>query len=139
MVANRSSSARWRLDRIPAQAWATGALGALAVVLAFNASAPAAVLMLLGAVAAFLTVREARRFVIAPRDDDTPDLIGLDAMAPLLDGLPDPALLVDEHGRIVSSNAAARRLGSRCTSTACRSCATSCTRASSPRASPVPA
>jgi two-component system phosphate regulon sensor histidine kinase PhoR len=110
MVANRFSSARWRLDRIPAQAWATGALGALAVVLAFNASAPAAVLMLLGAVAAFLTVREARRFVIAPRDDDTPDLIGLDAMAPLLDGLPDPALLVDEHGRIVSSNAAARRL-----------------------------
>ena len=34
---------------------------------------------------------------------------GLDDLAPLLEGLPDPALLIDAEGRIAGSNAAARR------------------------------
>jgi two-component system phosphate regulon sensor histidine kinase PhoR len=36
-------------------------------------------------------------------------LVGLAELTPLLEALPDPALLVDENGRIAGSNAAARR------------------------------
>ena len=100
--------ARVRLDRIPALAWATGALAALAVLLAFATDGAAAVLMVLAAAAAYWTVREARRFTIAPASEEI-ELVGLGELTPLLEALTDPALLVDSHGRIVGSNAAARR------------------------------
>jgi two-component system phosphate regulon sensor histidine kinase PhoR len=100
---------RRRLDRLPALAWAAGALAVLAALLAFTTSPQAAVLMVLAAAACFWTVREAQRFIIAPRRDDSIELVGLAELAPLLEALPDPALLIDQEGRIVSSNAAARR------------------------------
>jgi two-component system, OmpR family, phosphate regulon sensor histidine kinase PhoR len=105
---NRVTAVRRRLDRLPALAWAAGALALLAALLAFTTSPQAAVLMVLAAAACFWTLREARRFIIAPRDEQI-ELVGLAELGPLLEALPDPALLIDAEGRIVSSNAAARR------------------------------
>lgn len=107
-VTDRQFAARWRLDRAPALAWAAIALAALAAFLAFITSVWAAVFMLLAAAATYWALREARRFVIAPSADEI-ELVGLAELAPLLEALPDPALLIDAEGRIVSSNAAARR------------------------------
>jgi two-component system phosphate regulon sensor histidine kinase PhoR len=109
MVMNRISPQRWRLDRVPAAAWAAIGLAGLATLLAFVTSASAAVLMVLAAAACFWAMREGRRFVIASTGDDQIELVGLAELAPLLEALPDPALLIDPEGRIVSSNAAARR------------------------------
>jgi two-component system phosphate regulon sensor histidine kinase PhoR len=109
MVMNRLAPLRWRLDRLPAAAWGAGALAALAALFAFVADARAAVLMVLAAAASYWAMREGRRFVIASSGDDTIELVGLAELAPLLEALPDPALLVDSESRIVSSNAAARR------------------------------
>lgn len=109
MAMNRLAPPRLRLDRMPAAAWAAAALAGLAALLAFATSAGAAVLMVLSAAAAYWAMREGRRFVIAPTSEDQIELVGLAELAPLLEALPDPALLVDAEGRIVSSNAAARR------------------------------
>jgi len=109
MAMNRLAPQRLRLDRIPAAAWAAGGLAALAALFAFFTSAGAAVLMVLAAAAAYWAMREGSRFVIASSGDDQIELVGLAELAPLLEALPDPALLVDSEGRIVSSNAAARR------------------------------
>jgi two-component system phosphate regulon sensor histidine kinase PhoR len=106
---NRLAPSRWRLDRLPAAAWAAAGVAVLAALLAFVASAPAAVLMVLAAAACYWAMREGRRFVIASSGEDQIELVGLAELAPLLEALPDPALLVDAEGRIVSSNAAARR------------------------------
>ncbi len=109
MALNRISPSRWRLDRVPAAAWAAIVLAGLAALFAFATSASAAVLMVLAAAACFWAMREGRRFVIASTGDDQIELVGLAELAPLLEALPDPALLIDPEGRIVSSNAAARR------------------------------
>jgi two-component system phosphate regulon sensor histidine kinase PhoR len=109
MAMNRLTQQRLRLERLPAAAWAAGALAALAAILAFTTSAGAAILMVLAAAAAFWAVREGERFVISSTGDDQIELVGLGELAPLLEALPDPALLIDAEGRIVSSNAAARR------------------------------
>ena len=106
---NRLSAQRLRLDRMPAAAWAAAGLGALAAILAFATSVGAAVLMVLAAAAGFWAMREGERFVISSSSDEQIELVGLAELAPLLEALPDPALLVDAEGRIVSSNAAARR------------------------------
>lgn len=106
---NRLAPSRLRLDRMPAAAWAAAALAGLAALLAFFTSAGAAVLMLLAAAAAYWAMREGRRFIIAPSGEDQIGLVGLGELAPLLEALPDPALLIDAEGRIVGSNAAARR------------------------------
>jgi two-component system, OmpR family, phosphate regulon sensor histidine kinase PhoR len=108
MAMDRLPSARWRLDRIPALAWATGALAALALLFAFATDGAATVLMVLAIAAAYWTIKEARRFTIAPTNDEI-ELVGLGELTPLLEALPDPALLVDAQTRIVGSNAAARR------------------------------
>ncbi|MEZ5960063.1 MAG: ATP-binding protein [Hyphomonadaceae bacterium] len=109
MAMNRLAPPRLRLDRVPAAAWAAGGLAALAALFAFVTSSGAAVLMVLAAAAAYWAVREVSRFEIAPSSDDQIELVGLAELAPLLEALPDPALLVDSEGRIVGSNAAARR------------------------------
>ncbi|MCX7359648.1 MAG: ATP-binding protein, partial [Alphaproteobacteria bacterium] len=108
MVTNRLAPG-FRLERVPAAGWAAGALGALAALLAVTTNAAAAVLMVVAAAAVYWAMRETRRFVIAPSADDQIELVGLAELAPLLEAMPDPALLVDSEGRIVSSNAAARR------------------------------
>lgn len=108
MAVNHSTRGRWRLDRAPALAWIAGALAVLAALLAFATSLPAAVLMVLAALACFWAAHEARRYTIDPRQEEI-ELVGLSELAPLLEALPDPALLIDAEGRIVSSNAAARR------------------------------
>lgn len=107
MAMNRITP-RQRLDRLPAAAWAAGALGALAALFAFGTNAAAAVLMVLAAAAAYWAMREGRRFDITSSADQI-ELVGLAELAPLLEALPDPALLVDSESRIVGSNAAARR------------------------------
>lgn len=99
----------WRLDRIPGAAWA-GLLVALVLALfALAAHATATLFMICAALAVGWAVREARHYVIAPRHDDTIELVGLAELSPLLEALPDPALLVDQEGRLVASNGAARR------------------------------
>jgi len=79
------------------------------MLLAFLANAPAALLMVGAAGAAFWAAYEARRFIITPSGDDQIELIGLAELTPLLEALPDPALLVSAEGRVAASNAAARR------------------------------
>jgi len=82
---------------------------AIAFVFAFVVSPKATLLMLLAGAACFWAIREARRYVIAPRAASSSGPVGLAELAPLLEALPDPALLVDEQRRIAGSNAAARR------------------------------
>ena len=107
---NRALSLGWRrLERLPALAWAAMAVAAVALVAAFTISPQAALLMTLAAAACFWAAREARRFIIPPRVSETAGLIGLSELAPLLEALPDAALLIDEQGRVAGSNAAARR------------------------------
>lgn len=109
MVMNRLSPPRLRLDRMPAAAWAAAGLAVLAAILAFTTSVSAAVLMVLAAAAAFWAMREGERYVISSTTDDQIELVGLAELGPLLEAMPDPALLVDAEGRIVSSNLVARR------------------------------
>jgi two-component system phosphate regulon sensor histidine kinase PhoR len=109
MAMDRLSQRGLRLDRVPASAWAAMGLAAVLVLIAFANDAPAALLMALAAGVVVWAGREARRYIIEPVRDDTIELVGLAELAPLLEALPDPALLIDAEGRIVSSNAAARR------------------------------
>jgi two-component system phosphate regulon sensor histidine kinase PhoR len=107
---NRAFAMQWRrLERLPLVAWAAVGVAVVALLAAFAFSAQAALLMTLAAGACFWAVREARRFIIAPRAADQAGLIGLGELTPLIEALPDPALLVDVQGRIAGSNAAARR------------------------------
>jgi two-component system phosphate regulon sensor histidine kinase PhoR len=108
---NRVLPMHWsRLERLPLLAWAAMAVAALALLVAFAVSPGAALLMGLAAAACFWAAREARRYIIAPRAADAAaGVIGLGELTPLIEALPDPALLVDEQGRIAGSNAAARR------------------------------
>jgi two-component system phosphate regulon sensor histidine kinase PhoR len=108
---NRSAILRWRLDKVPAAVWTALAAAVLAIAAAFAVDPAAATWMLIALAACFLAwraFRETRRTVIAARDDEI-ELVGLAELTPLLEALPDPALLVDENGRIAGSNAAARR------------------------------
>ena len=109
MAINDLPNRRWRLERVPAAAWAAAALAALAALFAFASDTRAAILMLLAGAACYWALREGRRFIIAPRAEGGGELVELADLAPLLEALPDPALLIDAENRIVSSNAAARR------------------------------
>ncbi len=100
---------RGHLDRVPGGAWLAAALAAAAFVLAFRLSATAAGLILLAAMIGLWAFREARRFVIAPTEDERAGRSRLGELAPLLEALPDPALLVDAERRIAGSNAVARK------------------------------
>jgi two-component system phosphate regulon sensor histidine kinase PhoR len=108
MALTRLTPSRWRLERIPAQAWGAGALAALFVLLALTVSVTAAGFMLIAGGALYWTAREMRRFIISPRGE-TVESISLSELSPLLEALPDPALLVSADGRVVGANAASRR------------------------------
>lgn len=91
--------------------WTALAAAVVAIAAAFAVDPAAATWMLIALAACFLAwraFRETRRTVITARDDEI-ELVGLAELTPLLEALPDPALLVDENGRIAGSNAAARR------------------------------
>lgn len=109
MAMPQFNTARLRLERAPLAAWVGVAVAGIAVLVALVTNAKAALLTLLAGTAAFWAVREARRFVITPNAERGDVLVGLAELAPLIEALPDPALLIDAEGRIVSSNAAARR------------------------------
>lgn len=109
MALNRLTDGRSRLERVPAAAWAAAALAVLAAVFAFTSDASAAVLMLLAGAACYWAIREGSRFTIASPTDTGVESLSLNNLAPLLEALPDPALLIDAENRVVSSNAAARR------------------------------
>ncbi len=108
MTLDHFAAGRSRLGKIPPPAWGAGAIAALALVFAFFISAPAVILMIIAVCACFWAAREAQRYTISPRSQQG-DIVGLGDLAPLLEALPDPALLVDDEGRVVASNAAARR------------------------------
>lgn len=100
---------RNRLDLIPGSAWAAAALALLLALLAFAANSGAAVL-LIGAVGVGVwAAQEARRFTISTPSGELTAPASLAELAPLLEALPDPVLLVDAEGRIAGSNTAARR------------------------------
>jgi two-component system phosphate regulon sensor histidine kinase PhoR len=99
---------QWRLDRVPGLAWAAGVLAVLAMLAAFATNAAAATLVILAAGACAWAAKEGRRFTIAPSQGEHIELVGLAALSPLLEALPDPALLIDSDNRIAGSNAAAR-------------------------------
>jgi two-component system phosphate regulon sensor histidine kinase PhoR len=97
------------MERVPAAAWAAGLLACGAAFAALITS-PAAALLLMGAAWLLVwAVREARRYTIAPSDAGAGARLGLAELAPLLEALPDPALLVDAESHIAGSNAAARK------------------------------
>ncbi len=100
---------RWRLDRVPAPAWVAGVVAVAATLWAFSTHPVATALMAGAVLACAWAVHAARRHVIAPRTDETIELVGLAELAPLLEALPDPALLIDAESRVAGSNVAARR------------------------------
>lgn len=82
-------------------------MAAVAALMAFASSPWSAVLMVAAAAACFWAAREARRFTIPERAEQI-EMVGVAELAPLLEALPDPALLVDAEMRVVGSNGAAR-------------------------------
>ncbi len=103
------NAARLRLDRVPLAAWMGVGLAVIAALVAFASDVQAAGLTVFAGAASYWAVREARRFVITSSAPGGGDRAGLIELAPLIEALPDPALLIDAEGRIVGSNAAARR------------------------------
>jgi two-component system phosphate regulon sensor histidine kinase PhoR len=93
---------------VPALAWVAVGAAALCALWALAVEPGAALLMALAFGASVWAVREARRYIIAPRDDRA-EPMELSNLAPLLEALPDPALIIDAQSRVVCSNAAARR------------------------------
>jgi two-component system phosphate regulon sensor histidine kinase PhoR len=108
MAKNRFPTVRDGLGRLPAVSWACGAIAVLAVIWAFVAHPVAAILMTIAVGGCALAAHEARRFTISPSLERT-NGAELSDLTPLLEALPDPALLVDNQNRVVGSNSAARR------------------------------
>lgn len=107
-------STRFSLTAFPPAAfgWAGAGLGALAAFSAWGAEAP--LLLLAGAGGGFLGWYGRTRLVSSaaagePRREAAALSSSLSDLTPLLEALPDPALLVDSEGRVAGSNAAARR------------------------------
>ena len=105
---NRLLDFRHGFSRAPAAAWAAGAAAALVALWGLSVSLIAGVAMLAAVGIVGWAAREARRYTIPARVEQT-ELLALGELAPLLEALPDPALLIDAQSRIVSSNTAARR------------------------------
>jgi two-component system phosphate regulon sensor histidine kinase PhoR len=94
-----------RLTLAAAIAAAGAALSAIA-----GHAGGAALLALAGSVLAARALGQASSRASAPTQPPVaPEPAGLTALAPFLEALPDPALLIDREGRIAGSNRAARR------------------------------
>lgn len=107
-----SSGSLWR--RI--SPWALGLCGAMALGMLAQRAGAGALLPLLLAVAgvsaalvALVNVRPAQPPVAPPVAVPAPEPAPFAGLAPLLEAMPDPALLIDREGRIVGSNSPARR------------------------------
>jgi two-component system phosphate regulon sensor histidine kinase PhoR len=108
---SRTAAIRRRLEKAPPAVWTAAAAGVLALSFALSVSVVAAVLMIIAGAAgllAFRAVRDSGHTIAASLDEEI-ELVGLAELTPLLEALPDPAVLVDEGGRIAGSNSAARR------------------------------
>ncbi|MBU6372209.1 MAG: PAS domain-containing protein [Alphaproteobacteria bacterium] len=102
------------MQQSAARTWALTGAGAGVVALAAtaaNVSALSVVATIAAVGACVLAVREAGQGASSPssRDGAANGDVSLGQVAPLLEALPDPALLIDREGRIAGSNAAARR------------------------------
>jgi two-component system, OmpR family, phosphate regulon sensor histidine kinase PhoR len=84
-------------------------VAALALFAAFSTDFVAAVFVTLSVLTGAWAFREARRFVIASRREEGARRGGLSDLAPLLEALPEPCVLVDSERRIAGANAAAQR------------------------------
>ncbi|MFT3729361.1 MAG: ATP-binding protein [Terricaulis sp.] len=94
---------------MPLQVWVAVALAALAVAVALAADPIAALSM--GAAAligfwAWLALRDQPRAFVSQQEFE---IVGVSDLAPLLEALPEQALLMDAEGRIAGTNAALRR------------------------------
>jgi two-component system phosphate regulon sensor histidine kinase PhoR len=98
-----------RLESIPGTAWAAGLVAAACALAALLANASAAVLVAAAAGACLWGWSEIRRRDFSPSAEAQTEFVSLAEFAPLLEALPDPALLIDHTNRIVGSNAAARK------------------------------
>lgn len=94
--------------RLPSAAWLALGLAALAIASVVPVSPTAAIFMAMAAAAAYAAWRNALPDTRSQRlaDQTGPSLADL---APLLEALPDPALLVNAERRLAGSNAAARK------------------------------
>jgi two-component system phosphate regulon sensor histidine kinase PhoR len=85
------------------------ALAGLLAIAALALDFWAGVLGLAAVFALAWAMRENRERAAPAGGDDAIELVGLAELAPLLEALPDPALLINVQGRVVSSNLAARK------------------------------
>jgi two-component system phosphate regulon sensor histidine kinase PhoR len=106
-------AARWTLETlpVPAVAWGGAAAGVIAALWTVNSQPAVALCAAVSAgVCGWVAWRLGRtggalEIAAAPEARSA----GLADLTPLLEGMPDPALLIDADGRIAGSNAAARR------------------------------
>lgn len=98
-------------ERVAGLAWAGAVAGGLAALLTVWTNPLVALLSAFaGGVSAWAAInaRPSRRFQPSARNDEIV-IVGLRDLAPLLEALPEAALLIDIEGRVAGSNAAARR------------------------------
>ena len=107
---NWPALSRWPLPRAPLGAWIAAGAGVLFACLAFIVSPAAGTCLVIAGVILLLAGRafDFGDGAPAPRRVEV-EMIGLAELSPLLEALPDPALLVSESNRIAGANAAARR------------------------------
>jgi two-component system phosphate regulon sensor histidine kinase PhoR len=106
---DRTPLARWRIDRVPAPVWGAAALALIAAFVALASGPVAALWMALAAAAGFWAWSAFREQPHTIQTTGELEIVGISDLAPLLEALPDPALLMDSEGRIAGSNEALRR------------------------------
>jgi len=107
---DRPIAARWRLDRVPTAVWGAAALALVALAAAVAIAPVAALWMALAGAAglwAWNAYRDRPQGLAQQREEF--EIVGIAELAPLLESLPDPALLMNAEGRIAGSNEALRR------------------------------
>ncbi len=106
-------AARWTLETLPlpAMAWGGAAAGVIAALWTVNAQPAVALCAAVSAgICGLVAWRHGRASVsMGVSSHSEPRAAGLTDLAPLLEGMPDPALLIVADGRIAGSNAAAPR------------------------------
>lgn len=97
-----------RPESLPGSAWAAGAFAGACALSALFSDVLATALMAGAIAACFWAAWDIRRRDFSPIAHTQIELVGLRELAPLLEALPDPALLIDRSSRILGSNKAAR-------------------------------